>query len=321
MPYYSCTFLKYTIKRQISTGSFGTVYEIQNEEDNKIYALKELTNMDAVSKQRFEREAKILSELDHPNIIKMFYWNVGGDPPKYAPYYIMEYLSGKSLKEYMSEKFNSDDNYYFDLRWTINTIILPICNALAQVHSSNIYHRDLKPSNIIFTDDKKSAVKIADWGLVKIEEPLAKDLENSAAPISPAGTTSMTTTTTSTDIDRRSLELTAVMSEGNIGGTPDYCSPEQWFATVNNNDKLIDGRTDIFSLGIIFYELLTRRRPPPYDPADPNMSREAVEPPSKYNRLISPELDQCILKMVDLSPENRQKSIWDLIAEIEILNR
>ena len=85
--------MKYTIKSQISSGSFGTVYEILNEEDNKTYALKELTNMDTVSKQRFEREAKILSELDHPNIIKIFYWNVGGDPPKSAPYYIMEYLS------------------------------------------------------------------------------------------------------------------------------------------------------------------------------------------------------------------------------------
>ena len=70
--------MKYTIKRQISSGSFGTVYEILGE-DNKIYALKELTNMGTISKQRFEREAKILSELDHPNIIKIFYWNVGGD--------------------------------------------------------------------------------------------------------------------------------------------------------------------------------------------------------------------------------------------------
>jgi len=306
--------LKYTIKSQISSGSFGTVYEILGE-DNKIYALKELTNMDTVSKQRFEREAKTLSELDHPNIIKIFYWNVGGDPPKFAPYYIMEYLAGNSLKEYMAEKFDSDDRYYFDLSWTINTIILPVCNALAQVHSSNIYHRDLKPSNIMFTDAKKSTVKIADWGLVKIAEPFAKDLEDSAAPISAAGTT----TTSTTDIDRRSLELTAVLSEGNIGGTPDYCSPEQWFATVNNNDKLIDGRADIFSLGIIFYELITRRRPPPYDPAKPNMSRKAVEPPSKYNPSISSQLDQCILKMVDLSPENRQHSIWDLISEIETM--
>ena len=307
--------MKYAIKSQISSGSFGTIYEILNEEDNKIYALKELTNIDIVSKERFEREVKTLSELDHPNIVKIFYWNVGGDPPMFAPYYIMEYLARKSLKEYMTEKFNNDVNYFFDIKWTINTIILPVCNALAQVHSSNIYHRDLKPSNIMFTDTTKSAVKIADWGLVKIEDPLAvKDVDSSAAPIS-----AVTSTTTTTDIDRKSLELTAVVSEGNIGGTPDYCSPEQWFATVDENDKLNDGRADIFSVGIIFYEMLTRRRPPPYDPNKPHMSRRLVEPPSKYNTSISPQLDHCILKMVDLSPENRQQSIWNLISEIKTL--
>jgi serine/threonine protein kinase len=315
--------LKYSINRQISSGSFGTIYEILNEEDNKIYALKELTNMDTVSKQRFEREVKILSELNHPNIVKIFYWNVGGDPPKFAPYYIMEYLGGNSLKEYMVEKFDSDEKYYFDISWTIKTIILPVCNALALVHSSNIYHRDLKPSNIMFTDATRSSVKIADWGLVKIEDPYAvKNDDSSAAPISTTTTTATTTISTSTiatDIDRRSLELTAVASEGNIGGTPDYCSPEQWFATVNDNDKVIDGRTDIFSLGIIFYEMLTRRRPPPYDPNKPNMSRNTVEPPSIYNPSIFPSLDQCILKMVELSPENRHQSIWDLISEIETL--
>ena len=261
--------------------------------------------MDTVSKQRFEREVKTLSELNHPNIVKVFYWNVGGDAPKFTPYYIMEYLSGNSLKEYMAEKFDNDEKYYFDLGWTISNIVLPVCNALAQAHSSNIYHRDLKPSNIMFTDSTKSSIKIADWGLVKIGES--------------SDSNSSYNTSTTIDLDRRSLELTAVVSEGNIGGTPDYCSPEQWFATVNDNDRLIDGRTDIFSLGVIFYEMLTRRRPPPYDPNKPHMSRKIVEPPSKYNPSISPQLDHCILKMVDLSPENRQQSIWNLISEIKTL--
>jgi hypothetical protein len=65
--------------------------------------------------------------------------------------------------------------------------------------------------------------------------------------------------------------------------------------------------------------MLTRRCPPPYDPNKPHMSRKLVEPPSKYNSLISPQLNQCILKMVDLSPENRQQSIWNLISEVETL--
>jgi serine/threonine-protein kinase len=302
--------LKYTIKRPISSGSFGTVYEIVNEEDNKVYALKELTNIDTVNKQRFEREVKVLSELDHPNIVKPFYWNVGGDPPKFSPYYIMEYLSGNSLRQYMDEKFNSDAEFYFETKWTINTIILPVCNALAQAHSSNIYHRDLKPSNIIFTDATKTAIKIADWGLVKGEDYATSNNNEYNGNAS----------SSAINIDRKSLELTAVIGEGNIGGTPDYCSPEQWFASVNNNIRLIDGRTDIFSLGIIFYEMLTRKRPPPYDPNNINMSRsDTVEPPSKYNLMVASKLDQCILKMIDLNAENRQQSIWDLISEIEIL--
>ena len=303
--------MNYSVRRQISTGSFGIVYEILNEDDNKIYALKELTNMDTVSKQRFEREVKILSELDHQNIVKIFYWNVGGDAPKFAPYYIMEYLGGRSLKDYMAQKFESDEKYFFDIGWAIKTIILPVCNALAQAHSSNVYHRDLKPSNIMFTDDTKSAIKIADWGLVKIENSSLDSIGNSDY--------NDNNTSTTVELDRRSLELTAIVNEGSIGGTPDYCSPEQWFATVNDNDKLVDGRTDIFSLGVIFYEMLTRRRPPPYDPNHPSLSRDEVSSPSKYNPLVPPQLDQCILKMIDLKPENRQQSVWELISEIETL--
>jgi serine/threonine-protein kinase len=205
--------LKYIIKRQISTGSFGTIYEVQSEDDNKVYALKELTNIDTVTKQRFEREIKVLSQLDHPNIVKIIQWNIGGDPPNFYPYYVMEYLSSGSLRQHMDEKFDSDEKYYFDVKWTINRIILPVCNALAQAHSSNIYHRDLKPSNIMFTDATKSAIKITDWGLVKVEDlsSTVNDDNNSTSSCSSSATTA------AVNIDRKSLELTAVVSEGNIG--------------------------------------------------------------------------------------------------------
>ena len=67
----------------------------------------------------------------------------------------------------MDQKFNEDKDFVFEPTWVINKIILPICNALAQAHSSEVYHRDLKPDNIMFTDDTKSSIKVADWGLVK----------------------------------------------------------------------------------------------------------------------------------------------------------
>jgi serine/threonine protein kinase len=300
--------LKFHIEKKISTGSFGTIYQVLSEDDDKIYALKELRNMEPVVKQRFEREIKVLSQLDHPNIVKIIQWNIDGDPPNFNPYYVMEYLGGGSLRQYMDEKFRGDHRYQFDAKWTINRIILPVCNALAQVHSSSIFHRDLKPSNIMFTDATKSTIKITDWGLVKVEASSMTNGDDRNVEPSPA-----------IDIDRRSLELTAVVGEGNIGGTPDYCSPEQWFATVHHNDGLVDGRTDIFSLGVIFYEMLTRQRPPPYDPNNPNLSIVPVISPSKHNSVISKQLGECILKMISLEVENRQHSIWDLISEIEIL--
>ena len=271
--------MKYKIIKPLNSGAFGTVYEIETDE-NMRYALKEVKNLNITNKQRFEREIKILSQLNHPNVVKILQWNIGGEAPNFTPYYIMEYLGGGSLRQHMDEKFSSDERYVFERKWTINRIILPTCNALAQAHSSNIFHRDLKPDNIMYTDPNKAEIKITDWGLGK-------------------------------DINRESLALTAAAG-GEIGGTPGYCSPEQWFAF----DDLIDGRTDIFSMGIIFYEMMTRIRPPSYDN---KMNRPPVDPPSKYHSTISRKLDRCIMKMIDLKPENRQQSIWDLIFDVEIL--
>jgi len=271
--------LKYKIIKPLNSGAFGTVYEIETD-DNIRYALKEVKNLNITNKQRFEREIKILSQLNHPNIVKILQWNMGGEAPNFTPYYIMEYLGGGSLRQHMDEKFSGNERYVFERKWTINRIILPTCNALAQAHSSNIFHRDLKPDNIMYTDPNKAEIKITDWGLGK-------------------------------DINRESLALTAAAG-GEIGGTPGYCSPEQWFAF----DNLIDGRTDIFSMGIIFYELMTRIRPPSYDN---KMNRPPVDPPSKYHSTISRKLDRCIMKMIDLKPENRQQSIWDLIFDLETL--
>jgi eukaryotic-like serine/threonine-protein kinase len=128
------------LKKRLVQVHLGTVYQVLCEDDDKFYALKELRNMEPVVKQRFEREIKGLSQLDHSNIVKIIQWNIDGDPPNFNPYYVMEYLGGGSLRQYMDEKFRGDHRYQFDTKWTINKIILPVCNAFAHIQTKeNVY--------------------------------------------------------------------------------------------------------------------------------------------------------------------------------------
>jgi serine/threonine protein kinase len=271
--------MKYKVAKRLGSGGFGNVYEVQASDGN-IYAMKLLKDLSPANKQRFEREIQILAQLNHPNIVKIVEWNLGGDPPDFSPWYTMEYLRGGSLRDHMDDKFEHD--YVFQRNWTINAVILPACHALAQAHAASIYHRDLKPDNIMYTSSDRAHIKITDWGLGR-------------------------------DIGRKSIALTA--STGQIGGTPGYCAPEQWFALDN-----INGRADIYSLGVIFYEMMTGRRPPSYDEDDSSMKRsDVVDLPSKYHPTITKGLDACILKMLELVPEKRYQSIWQLILEIESL--
>jgi serine/threonine-protein kinase len=242
--------------------------------------MKLLRDLSTINKQRFESEIKILAQLNHPNIVKIFEWNLGGDPPDFSPWYTMEYLHGGSLTNHMDDKF--EGSYVFQRNWTITSVILPACHALAQAHSAGIYHRDLKPDNIMYTSKDRAQIKITDWGLGR-------------------------------DIGRKSIALTA--AAGQVGGTPGYCAPEQWFTL----DK-IDGRADIYSLGVIFYEMMTGRRPLTYDQDDTSLKRsKGVVVPSKYHPTITKELDMCILKMLELNAEKRYQSVWQLISEIESL--
>jgi serine/threonine-protein kinase len=136
----------------------------------------------------------------------------------------------------------------------------------------------LKPDNILYTDNHRAQIKITDWGLGR-------------------------------DIDRKSIVLTA--ATGDVGGTPGYCAPEQWFSLDN-----IDGRADIFSIGVIFYEMMTGKRPPAYDN---NNKRPAIDPPSKLHPTISKDLDDIILRILELDPEKRYRSVLELIPDVELL--
>jgi serine/threonine protein kinase len=162
----------------------------------------------------------------------------------------------------------------FSQKWALRNVILPVAEALQLAHSSSIYHRDIKPANLLFTEQNQ--IKVADWGIGK-------------------------------DVNKESIKLTV----GGIG-TPGYCSPEQWFHPSNFGEA--DHRTDIFSLGIIFYEMMTGKLPQVFNNTGQHFN--IPTPSSQNHSSISNQLDNIILKMIAFSSNDRYQNIQQLKIEL-----
>ena len=185
------------------------VYEALDTRLERTVALKII--LPRVEKQevflaRFDREAKALAKLTHPNIVPIFDYGSFEN----RPYLVMELLPGKTLKEKMEKPFPYKE---------AAKLVMKIAGAAGFAHKHNIVHRDIKPGNILFRDEDTPL--LSDFGISKL-----------------------------TELDNPS-ELTAA---GTSIGTPDYISPEQGKGTA------VDLRSDIYSLGVIFYELVTGKK-------------------------------------------------------------
>ncbi len=251
-------------------GGFGQVHEVVSSDNSRRGAMKKLHNPNEVNKQRFKREIEILQELNHNHIIDIFEWNLEGQPPQVVgPFYIMELMEGGDLRGKLNDVLHQQKKL-FARKWTLEVVIFPVLSALELAHPKGKYHRDIKPENLLFTDINHNHLKVADWGLGK-------------------------------DISKESLALTA--TAGGVPGTRSYCSPEQWFY----NDT-IDGRTDIYSLGVVFYEMMTGKQPRVFDLL--TGERYSLLPPSSHNHpTISPYLDNVILKMLSYDIKNRYQNV------------
>lgn len=299
----------YKVIREIGRGGMGTVYLAAraDQEFQKHVAIKLVTaGLDHQTIiQRFRNERQILAALDHPNIARLL---DGGTTETGAPYFVMEYIEGQTIREYCdSHKLTTVARL---------ELFRTVCSAVHFAHQNLIVHRDIKPANILVTSD--GTPKLLDFGVAKVLSPIAQGAET-------------------TETISRAM-------------TPEYASPEQ------ARGETITTASDVYSLGVLLYELLTGHRPYRFDsrslieiieaicnqePTKPSTAVGRSEPstlkgsntniavtpetvsqsrdtePYRLRRELEGDLDNIVLKAMRKEPQRRYASVEQFSEDIQ----
>jgi serine/threonine protein kinase len=278
---------KYEILDQIGIGGMGVVYRGRHLTFNEMCAIKVVNEGvagDSNFLQRFQTEAVVTRKLRHPNAVRVDDFDYTDDG---RPFIVMELVEGKSIGEVLLEQGP------FAVPRALR-IVTQAARALGVAHQLGVVHRDIKPGNILLTKDEQGqeTAKVLDFGIAKLREAAGGDGKSSG----------MTMT-------------------GMLVGTPLYMSPEQFMGKKGGE---IDGRTDIYSLGVVLYQMVTGQAPfdgdTLYSLMIQHMEGNVKPPHERVPELHLPEaLSQVILKAIDKSRDERFQTAEEFIAAMDQL--